>query len=57
MLDTVPKGAELTEVITPLPVKPSILTMLFDNDTVQLSGEVRVCPDHPPPTNWKSNRL
>ncbi|KAJ7910978.1 hypothetical protein B0H13DRAFT_2328744 [Mycena leptocephala] len=41
MLDTVPKGVELTEVITPLPVKPEILTMLFDNGTVQFSGEVR----------------
>ncbi|KAJ7111057.1 heme peroxidase [Mycena epipterygia] len=41
MLDTVPKGVELTEVITPLPVKPSNLALLLDNDTVQFSGEVR----------------
>ncbi|KAJ7210136.1 heme peroxidase [Mycena pura] len=41
MLDTVPKGVALTEVITPLPVKPSILTMLFNIGTVQFSGEVR----------------
>jgi hypothetical protein len=50
MLDTVPKGVELTEVITPLPVKPEILTMLFDNGAVQFSGEVRVCLENPPTT-------
>ncbi|KAJ6536084.1 heme peroxidase [Mycena capillaripes] len=39
MLDTVPTDVKLIEVIRPLPVKPEILTMLFDNGTVKFSGE------------------
>ncbi|KAF7378212.1 Peroxidase [Mycena sanguinolenta] len=41
MLDTVPRGVELTEVITPLPVKPDFLALTLDNDTLQFSGQVR----------------
>ncbi|KAF7375657.1 Peroxidase [Mycena sanguinolenta] len=41
MLDTVPTGVELTEIITPLPVKPSSLILSMDGDTLKLSGEVR----------------
>ncbi|KAJ6555642.1 putative L-ascorbate oxidase [Mycena vulgaris] len=41
MIDTVPKGVQLTEVITPLPVKPSGLQLILDGDTLKFSGEVR----------------
>ncbi|KAJ6488996.1 heme peroxidase [Mycena sanguinolenta] len=41
MLDTVPTGVELTEIITPLPVKPSNLVISMAGDTLKLSGEVR----------------
>ncbi|KAJ6555609.1 hypothetical protein DFH09DRAFT_1318014 [Mycena vulgaris] len=40
MLDTVPRGVQLTEVITPLPVKPSGLELIFDCDMPQFSGEL-----------------
>jgi hypothetical protein len=43
MLDTVPRGVELTEVITPLPVKPHNLILRLAGDTLKLAGEVRVC--------------
>ncbi|KAJ7144384.1 heme peroxidase [Mycena epipterygia] len=42
MLDTVPRGVQLTEVIKPLPVKPSGLELILDGDTLQFSGEVRL---------------
>jgi hypothetical protein len=42
MLDTVPSGVELTDVITPLPVKPSSVKLVMDGDTLQLFGLVRV---------------
>jgi hypothetical protein len=42
MIDTVPAGVQLTEVITPLPVKPQNIILLFAGDTIQFSGEVRV---------------
>ncbi|KAJ7193714.1 heme peroxidase [Mycena pura] len=41
MLDTVPSGVELTDVITPLPVKPSV-NLIMNGDTLQLSGLVRL---------------
>ncbi|KAJ7287098.1 putative L-ascorbate oxidase [Mycena rebaudengoi] len=41
MLDTVPRGVQLTEVIKPLPVKPSGLDLVLDGDVLKLSGEVR----------------
>ncbi|KAF7341549.1 Peroxidase [Mycena venus] len=44
MVDTVPAGVQLTDVITPLPVKPAKLQLLFvgDTNTIQFSGEVRL---------------
>ncbi|KAJ7172936.1 heme peroxidase [Mycena crocata] len=41
MLDTVPKSVQLTEVITPLPVKPSGVELTLNGDTLVLSGAVR----------------
>ncbi|KAJ7339973.1 putative L-ascorbate oxidase [Mycena albidolilacea] len=42
MLDTVPSGVELTEVIKPLSVKPSSVNLIMDGDTLQLFGLVRL---------------
>ncbi|KAF8134733.1 heme peroxidase, partial [Mycena galopus ATCC 62051] len=42
MLDTVPQGVELSEVITPLPVKPHSVVLSMSGETLQLSGEVRL---------------
>ncbi|KAJ7445555.1 heme peroxidase [Mycena galericulata] len=42
MLDTVASGVELTDVITPLPVKPSNLQLILSGDTIQFAGEVRL---------------
>jgi hypothetical protein len=44
MLDTVPKGVQLTDVITPLPVKPNSIKLIYDpaTETIMFSGEVRV---------------
>ena len=47
MLNTVPKGVQLTEVIEPLPVKPSNVGIILAGDTLQLSGELRVCAASP----------
>ncbi|KAK7065007.1 peroxidase [Favolaschia claudopus] len=42
MLDTVPRGVQLTDVIEPLWVKPDGLRLtLVDGNTLQFSGEVR----------------
>ncbi|KAJ7113369.1 heme peroxidase [Mycena epipterygia] len=41
MLDTVPSGVQLSDVITPLPVKPSNLKFTLDSDILQFSGQVR----------------
>ncbi|KAJ6570256.1 hypothetical protein DFH09DRAFT_1362885 [Mycena vulgaris] len=41
MIDTAPRGVQLTEVITPLPVKPSGLQLTLDDDTLKFLGEVR----------------
>ncbi|KAJ7657892.1 heme peroxidase [Mycena polygramma] len=38
MMDTVPSGVQLTDVITPLPVKPEITGLVLDGETLQLSG-------------------
>ncbi|KAJ7141910.1 heme peroxidase [Mycena crocata] len=40
MIDTVPKGVQLTEVITPLPVKPTV-SFTLDGDVLQMTIEVR----------------
>jgi hypothetical protein len=43
MVDTVPKGVKLTEVIEPLPVKPQGAQLLvLDDGKLALRGEVRV---------------
>ncbi|KAJ7290710.1 heme peroxidase [Mycena rebaudengoi] len=41
MLDTVPNGVQLSEVITPMPVKPTSPTFALDGDVLQFSGRVR----------------
>ncbi|KAJ7658396.1 heme peroxidase [Mycena polygramma] len=41
MLNTVPKDVQLTDVIAPLPVKPTNLELVFRNDTIHVSGQVR----------------
>ncbi|KAJ7736874.1 putative L-ascorbate oxidase [Mycena metata] len=44
MVDTVPAGVQLTDVITPLPVKPDLidLTLSVDQKTMQFTGMLRV---------------
>ncbi|KAF8184650.1 heme peroxidase [Mycena galopus ATCC 62051] len=42
MLDTVPSSVQLTDVITPLPVKPTNVVLVMDGDTLQLFGQVRL---------------
>ncbi|KAJ7186127.1 heme peroxidase [Mycena filopes] len=42
MLDTVPSDVKLTNVINPLPVKPSEVKLLLDGDTLKVSGLVRI---------------
>ncbi|KAJ6474849.1 heme peroxidase, partial [Mycena sanguinolenta] len=41
MLDTVPSGVPLSDVITPMPVKPTTPTWLLDGDVLEFSGRVR----------------
>ncbi|KAJ7262356.1 heme peroxidase [Mycena rebaudengoi] len=41
MLDTVPNGVQLSEVITPLPVKPQDLKFQLDGNVLHFSGRVR----------------
>ncbi|KAJ7364684.1 heme peroxidase, partial [Mycena albidolilacea] len=42
MLDTVPRDVKLTDVIEPLPVKPTQLQLIHDGDSLKLSGLVRL---------------
>lgn len=43
MIDTVPQGVKLTDVIEPLPVKPQSAALTYMNDgTLLLTGQVRV---------------
>ncbi|KAJ7804117.1 heme peroxidase [Mycena olivaceomarginata] len=42
MLDTVPTGVQLTDVITALPVKPASVDLILNGDILQLSGFVRL---------------
>jgi hypothetical protein len=47
MLNTVPAGVELSEVLQPLPVKPQDVKLTYySNGTIGLSGEVRVSRIH-----------
>ncbi|KAJ7189237.1 heme peroxidase [Mycena filopes] len=41
MLDTVPSGVQLSDVITPLPVKPAALGFTLDSGVLQFTGRVR----------------
>ncbi|KAK7008397.1 peroxidase [Favolaschia claudopus] len=41
MLDTVPRGVVLSDVITPLPVKPGNIQFSLDGDVLQFTGNVR----------------
>ncbi|KAJ7139284.1 heme peroxidase [Mycena epipterygia] len=38
MIDTVPSGVQLTDVVTPLPIKPTV-SIILDGDTLKLSTE------------------
>jgi hypothetical protein len=42
MLNTVPSDVQLTDVIAPLPVKPSNVELTMSDDTLKLFGQVRV---------------
>ncbi|KAF7375896.1 Peroxidase [Mycena sanguinolenta] len=42
MLDTVPSGVQLTEVVTPLPVKPTNLVHILDGDNMVFTLDVRI---------------
>ncbi|KAF8158665.1 heme peroxidase [Mycena galopus ATCC 62051] len=42
MLNTVPSGVQLSDVITPLPVKPDNILITLLGDTLTFSGQVRV---------------
>ncbi|KAF7340536.1 Peroxidase [Mycena sanguinolenta] len=42
MIDTVPSGVVLTDVITPLPVKPSDVVLTMNGDVLELSASVRL---------------
>ncbi|KAJ7263439.1 putative L-ascorbate oxidase [Mycena rebaudengoi] len=42
MLDTVPRGVQLTEVIKPLPIKPADFGFVVDGDKLLFSGKVRL---------------
>ncbi|KAF7362149.1 Peroxidase [Mycena venus] len=42
MVDTVPRGVELTEIITPLPFKPANLQLILDGDNMVFTGDFRV---------------
>ncbi|KAJ6497776.1 heme peroxidase [Mycena sanguinolenta] len=42
MLDTVPNGVQLTEVVTPPPVKPTNLVHILDGDNMTFTLDVRI---------------
>ncbi|KAJ7805407.1 heme peroxidase [Mycena olivaceomarginata] len=42
MLDTIPSGVQLTDVIRALPVKPDNVQLVLDGDTLRLSGQLRL---------------
>ncbi|KAH8892150.1 heme peroxidase [Thozetella sp. PMI_491] len=46
MINTVPKVVELTELVTPIPVKPGrIEFQVFPNATMRVTGEIRILND------------
>ncbi|KAF8170340.1 heme peroxidase [Mycena galopus ATCC 62051] len=42
MVDTVPSGVELTDVVTPIPVKPTNMRLMLDGDNMVLTMDVRI---------------
>ncbi|KAK7039847.1 peroxidase [Favolaschia claudopus] len=42
MIDTVPKGVQLTDVLEPLPIKPADVELQYDASRIKLSGNVRL---------------
>lgn len=44
MLNTVPRGVQLTDVIDPLAIKPQKIALIYMGDGgLRLTGEIRVC--------------
>ena len=44
MLNTVPRGVQLTDVIDPLAIKPKNIALIYMGDGgLRLTGEIRVC--------------
>ncbi|KAJ7634362.1 heme peroxidase [Roridomyces roridus] len=41
MIDTVPSGVQLTDVITPIPIKPANVELTLANDSINVFGQVR----------------
>ncbi|KAH7092728.1 heme peroxidase [Auriculariales sp. MPI-PUGE-AT-0066] len=51
MIDTVPKGVKLSDVLEPLPVKPDNIDLVYVGDgTLRLGGEVRIWNNTSPTT-------
>ncbi|KAF7351702.1 Peroxidase [Mycena sanguinolenta] len=42
MLDTVPSGVTLSDVLTPLPVKPANVVLTMNGDVLQMTGQLRL---------------
>ncbi|KAJ7225026.1 heme peroxidase [Mycena rebaudengoi] len=42
MVDTVPSRVKLTEVVTPLPIKPANLQLILDGDSMVFTADVRL---------------
>ncbi len=42
MVNTVPSSVKLSDPVVPIPVKPELVTLLWNNDTMQFSGQIRV---------------
>ncbi|KAH7092727.1 putative L-ascorbate oxidase [Auriculariales sp. MPI-PUGE-AT-0066] len=52
MIDTVPKGVKLTDVLEPLPIRPDNLDLVYVGDgTLRFGGEVRIWNNTAPTTN------
>lgn len=48
MIDTVPRGVQLSEVITPVPVKPDNLVIAInENGDMTVTGDIRVYSPQP----------
>ncbi|KAF8205836.1 hypothetical protein K438DRAFT_1756584 [Mycena galopus ATCC 62051] len=51
---TVPSGVQLSDVITPLPVKPANVLLIMNGDTMELTGQVRLWNTTEDPTRTVS---